>query len=86
VTPSIANQLGLETTNGIVVSRIFSNGPADDSGLGLGDVIISIDGKPTDDIGQFLTILWAYLPGNKITIEYIRDGLTETTVVELIER
>jgi S1-C subfamily serine protease len=86
VTPGIANQLGLETTNGIVVSRIFPNGPTDNAGLVLGDVITSIDGKPTDDIGQFLTILWTYLPGNKITIEYIREGLTKTTVVELVER
>jgi len=86
VTPGIANQLGLDTTNGIVISRIFSNGPADSAGLILGDVITSIDGKPTDDMGQFLTVLWTYLPGNKITTEYIRQGLTETTVVELIER
>jgi len=86
VTPGIANQLGLETTNGIVVSRIFTNGPADNAGLVLGDVITSIDGKSTDGIGQFLTILWTYLPGDNITIKYIREGLDKTTIVELIER
>lgn len=86
LTPSIASQVGLNTTNGIVIARLLSNGPAEKAGLRNGDVITKLDGIPTPDMGRFLSLLWSYKVGDKAEVEYIRDGRTSSVVVELVER
>ena len=86
LTPAIVNQLGLNSINGIVVSRVTAEGPASNAGLAVGDVIVGLDGRHTHDMGQFLTLLWTYDPGDTIQVEYVRDGQTHTTAVQLGER
>jgi len=46
VTPQIAKQLGLDGTNGVVVSDVDPNGPAAEAGIARGDVILEVNNKP----------------------------------------
>ncbi len=43
VTQEIAEQLGLEDTNGVVVTAVAPGSPAEDAGLHRGDVILEVD-------------------------------------------
>ncbi len=83
LTPSMVNQLGLKSINGVVVSRVALGGPADKAGLSVGDVIISADGVPTTDLGRFLSLLWKYKPGDTLEIEYLRAGQSRIAKVQL---
>ena len=86
VTTAIANRLGLNVKKGIIISRIATGGPAFRAGLDLADVIVSMDGIPTNDMGSFLTLLWTHDVGDSVHIEYMRDNKLFETAVVLEER
>ena len=86
VTSALANHLGLNITEGIVITRLASRGPAFNAGLQVGDVIISMDGIPTVDSGGFLTMLWTYEVGETVNLEFVRENKTFETTVDLEER
>ena len=86
VTAAIANRLDLNVDEGVIITRISRAGPAFNAGLQVGDVIISLDGIPTSDMGGFLTLLWSYEVGDSVQVDYMRDDKQFETSVELVER
>ena len=86
VTPAVANRLSLSVDEGVIITRISSNGPAFEAGLEVGDVILNMDGIPTSDMGGFLTLLWSYDVGDSVQVEYMREDKLFETLVELTER
>ena len=86
VTSAIANRLTLTVDEGVIITHISRNGPAFEAGLQVGDVIVSMDGIPTDDMGAFLTLLWSYDAGDSVQVDYIREDKRFETLVELAER
>jgi serine protease Do len=50
LTPDLADQLGLEAVEGVVVSAIDPSGPAAEAGVQRGDVIIEVNRKPVNDV------------------------------------
>ncbi len=86
VTAAIANRLDLNVDEGVIITRISRAGPAFNAGLQVGDVIISLDGIPTADMGEFLTLLWSYEVGDSVQVDYMRDDKQFETAVELVER
>src|SRR5690606_29985240 len=53
VTPDIASSLGLGRPRGVLVTQVSQAGPAARAGVRVGDLILSIDGKPVDDPQSF---------------------------------
>ena len=53
LTPQIAESLGLEKTDGIVVSAVEPGSAADEAGIRRGDVIIEIDRKPIRNLDEY---------------------------------
>jgi serine protease Do len=49
VTAEIASSLGLDRPRGVLVNKVFSDGPADRAGLRVGDVVLAVNGKAVDD-------------------------------------
>ena len=86
VTSAIANRLSLNVKEGVIITRISRAGPAFNAGLQVGDVIVSLDGIPTSDMGGFLTLLWSYEVGDSIQVDYLRENKSFETSVELMER
>ncbi len=54
VTPEIAQELGLEKDDGVVVAGVEPGSPASDAGIQTGDVIKSINQKPVKDVADFV--------------------------------
>jgi putative serine protease PepD len=69
---------------GVYVGRIVPGSPADKAGLKVGDVILSIDKKPTPTLADLLTVLGNLKPGQKVSVEIRRqDGKKQTVQVTL---
>ncbi len=86
VTPAIANRLGLNVKEGVIITRIAQRGAAFDAGLQVGDVITDLDGIPTKGVSDFLTLLWSYEVGGSVEVSYLRSNKLFETSVELAER
>ena len=50
ITPSMAAALGLSKDYGLIVSDVWPDGPAEKGGLKVGDILLSVDGQPADNL------------------------------------
>lgn len=66
ITPQIADQLGVGTTEGVIVAQIVDGGPADEAGLRPGDIITAIEGTKTPTPEDLLAVLRKQAPGDTL--------------------
>lgn len=74
VTPDLAVEFGLERPSGVIINDVFPGGPADRAGLAIGDVVISVAGKPVDDKDALRYRIATRPLGEKTTAEVVRKG------------
>ena len=86
VTPALASRFDLPVKEGIVITRLVSDGPAYLAGIRPGDIIVKLDNQLTPGMAKFLTILWTHHVGDIVDVEYIRGNKSITTTVILAER
>lgn len=81
---------GGDRAEGVEVMGVSPSGPAQSAGLKQGDVITAIDGKPlrkTDERNagrQLVEHLRGVQPGQKVKIDYLRDGKKLSAVVTTV--
>ncbi len=76
VTPQIAKQLGLESdSEGLVVTDVDQNGPAAEAGIDRGDVILEMNRKPVNSLGEVKSAL-SGAGGKSILLLVSRKGQT----------
>jgi putative serine protease PepD len=75
-----------ETTSGVFVNSVTPGGPAAKAGIKEGDLIISINGKPTPTVDVLGAVLAGMNPGqkSKVTVQH-QNGDKETVEVTLGE-
>ena len=61
-------------TSGIYVAAIEERSAAMAAGLTEGDIITSINGKPTRSTAELQEVITHFSPGDTVNIEYYRDG------------
>lgn len=74
VTTSLSNQLGLDTTSGVVVSEVRRDSPAEKAGLQPGDVVIRFNDREVQTPRDLQSLVERADPARKHAIEVIRDG------------
>lgn len=80
LTPQIVQARGLETTNGVLVKKVLTEGPAKAAGILVDDIIVAIDGVMVRDVAD----LTSYLGEHKSPDELATIALTrDTTKLEL---
>src|SRR5262249_15430950 len=73
--------VGLDRVRGVVVEDVGDeNSPAARAGLRLGDVILGIDGKPAEYVGQLQQAVAFRKPGETVSVEVARKGGARTNV------
>ena len=68
---------------GIYVTEVESNSPADKAGLKKGDIIIKIDGKDTTSVAYLRYYLYKHKVSDVIEVTYKRNNEEKTTKVTL---
>jgi serine protease Do len=76
---------GLPGPTGAVIQDFNDDSPAEKAGMERGDVIIAVDGKPVQGVGQLQRTVASYEPGERAKIKVIRYGKEITFDVKLAE-
>jgi len=85
VTDEIAESLGLDKAHGALIASVSENGPAQAAGIQAGDVVVSFDGKPVEDMRR-LPRLVAETPVDKTVPVTVWRKREETTLQVKIGR
>ena len=85
-TPAIAAKYNLTLSEGVIITKIELNSPADKAGLKRMDIITELNGNKTNDMSEFLMELWKNKPGEEILVSYNSNGESLKTTVLLVER
>ncbi len=78
---TVANASGQPA--GVAVARVLPGGGAAKAGIKVGDVIVAVDGQPTDSLDALTSILASKKPGQTVQVRYTRDGKSYTVTVTL---
>jgi Do/DeqQ family serine protease len=74
MTPQLAEEIGVNATNGAVVSRMMRTSEAYDAGIRPGDVIVAFNGTAIDDPSQLLRLVSDSRIGSTATLKILRNG------------
>ena len=77
------NEVDLGTMEGIYIAKVIDDGSAADAGLKEGDVITHIDGQKVKTFGELQNIIAQKRPGDKITINYLRNKSKKSATLTL---
>ena len=77
------NEVDLGTMEGIYVAKVVDDGAAAEAGLKEGDVITHIDNQKIKSFGELQNIIAQKRPGDKITINYLRNKKKLTATLTL---
>lgn len=70
----MARSLGLARPQGLLVTDVYSGGPADRAGIEQGDVITAIDGVEINDQGGLNYQIGTKSPNDTVRVTLLRDG------------
>ena len=83
--PALGVGVAEAENGGALVSSVTAGSAAAKAGLQQGDVVTSVDGKAIDDANDLVAAVQAGTVGQKMTIEYTRNGAKKTVTVTLSE-
>ncbi|MCW8854489.1 MAG: trypsin-like peptidase domain-containing protein [Gammaproteobacteria bacterium] len=84
--PQMLQQIGLSNIQGVLITDVFENGPADKAKLAVGDIITQINQLMIRDTRDVLDIVARGRPGDKIEISGIRERQSFITQAILDQR
>jgi serine protease Do len=86
VSEADAAYVGLKDVRGVVVEDVGdADSPARKGGLQQGDVIVAIDGKPVDYVGQVQQSIAFRKPGSDVAVEVARKGGVHRTLTVRVQ-
>ncbi len=86
LTPSLAESLNIEFEQGVLVSGVLEDGPADLAGMLPGDVITAINDEPILVIRDILNRVAQIPPGEKIILSIVSDSIQRDISIQVAER
>ncbi len=86
ITPDLATGLHLSRDWGVVLSDVTPDGPADKAGLQVGDILVSLNGKPMENSRQLQTNLYRFAVGQQVSVDVLRGNQKLTMSVAVAKR
>jgi serine protease Do len=81
-----ADEKGLKNVVGVYVNEVIKDGAAAEAGLKAGDVILSINSTITNSKSALLETIGTHRPGDKITLNVLRNGVQKEYNIVLKNR
>lgn len=78
ISPELGKFLGKDfpVDQGVYIRGVNENSGGKEAGLKEGDIIIGVDGRKTTSVANLQEIVARKRPGDKVVVEYLRDGKT----------
>jgi S1-C subfamily serine protease len=87
LTPKLVQERDLETANGVLVTKVFDDSPAEAAGIKVDDIILSIDDIPVRDSADLTSYLGEFKsPGDMSEIGLIRGTAARDISIEVGKR
>lgn len=83
---TLADGMGLELSEGILVEYVYPDTPAEKAGLKTRDVIVKYDGEPVRDDNKFRLMVGRTPVGTPVPVVVVRDGKERKMDVTIGER
>ncbi|HET8648562.1 MAG TPA: Do family serine endopeptidase [Gemmatimonadales bacterium] len=80
-----ADYVGLPEPTGVLVVNVNDGSPADKAGIKGGDVIVALDGKPVEHVGELQQEIGFRKPGETVKVEVARKGGAHKTFTVKLE-
>jgi serine protease Do len=82
LTKELADEYGIETTSGVLVTAVESGSVAEEKKIKPGDVITEVNRAPVSNMKQFRDALKASDPKRGAVINFISKGTSRFTVLK----
>lgn len=83
LTSELAQLFGLQRASGVLVTDVDVGSPASSAGLQRGDIILNVDGRPVQKVGDLESLLGASKKSGQVRVEVYRKGRTTPLVLDL---
>jgi serine protease Do len=74
ITPALATALQLPRDSGVIISDVEPGSTAEEAGLRIQDVVLSVDGKAAYSVPTFVFRLMSHEAGDKVHVEVLRKS------------
>ena len=78
LTPELSRAFGLDLHRGVVISQVIEDTAAEEAGLEVGDVVVSINGAPVKSASAMRNMVGMLRVGEEMRITVIRNGKEKT--------
>ncbi len=86
ITSDMVEFFELESRDGVLITNVKAESPAERAKIKRGDVIIEFDGEKITDVKQFRMLAAEAAPGDKIDVLVVREGKKKTIKLKVGER
>jgi len=81
----LGDYFGISDGDGVLISSVVEDSPAEKAGIKAGDVVIRADNEDIEDTGDLSEVVSDHEKGDKITLVVLRDGRRQEITCELDE-
>lgn len=86
ITPELAESFALQRSSGALIAGVVRNGPADQAGMKLGDILLAVEGKPVADSNAMLNLIAQLTPGGNAKMTVLRKNREATLEIKVGKR
>ena len=86
ITPALATGLGLSREDGVLLEDVIPGGPAEQAGVKIGDIVLTIDGAPVANVREFALDLYRYKIGESAQLGLLRGIEKISAKVPVVEQ